>query len=129
MTSIDLAPRRMLRRTDAAKYIEEKWGARYSPKTLAKLAVVGGGPKFRKAGRIPLYEQPHLDDWVRAKLSSLVSSTSELEGRERGAGSQERAEKPGGIATTNSEASVVAEPRRRGRPPKAPNRTEPREAL
>jgi hypothetical protein len=120
MKSIDLAPRRMLRRTDAAKYIEEKWGAKYSPKTLAKLAVIGGGPKFRKVGRIPFYESSHLDEWICSKISNLVSSTSELEGRERAAGSRERAETDD-IAT---EASVVVGPRRRGRPAKAQAPTE-----
>jgi hypothetical protein len=49
-----------------------------SPKTLAKLAVVGGGPQFRKIGRIPLYDTSDLDAWVLGKLSSPVNSTSEL---------------------------------------------------
>jgi hypothetical protein len=78
MGNADIAPRRLLRRSGAAKHVEETFGIPVSPKTLAKLAVVGGGPKFRKAGRIPLYDPPDLDEWARSKLSPLVSSTSEL---------------------------------------------------
>lgn len=78
MTNADLAPCRMLRRSDAAKHVTDTWGIPLSPKTLAKLAVVGGGPKFRKAGRVPLYDPANLDEWARTKLSSLVASTSEL---------------------------------------------------
>src|SRR5262245_29249095 len=38
------AANRYLRRGEAAAHIEAKWGSPCSPKTLAKLAVVGGGP-------------------------------------------------------------------------------------
>lgn len=68
----------MLRRSDAARHVTDTWGIPLSPKTLAKLAVVGGGPKFRKAGRVPLYDPTNLDEWARSKLSRLVASTSEL---------------------------------------------------
>ena len=78
MNNADLEPRRMLRRSDAARHVTETWGIPLSPKTLAKLAVVGGGPRFRKAGRIPLYDPTNLDEWARSKLSGLVASTSEL---------------------------------------------------
>jgi hypothetical protein len=72
------APR--LRRKLAARYITEHWGIPLTSATLAKLACVGGGPRFRKAGRTPLYEPADLDEWARAKLSRLVCSTSELHG-------------------------------------------------
>ena len=49
-----------------------------SPKTLAKLCVIGGGPQLSKAGRVPLYETADLDLWVQTKLSPKVSSSSEL---------------------------------------------------
>jgi hypothetical protein len=75
---------RLLRRVEAARYIEERWRYPCSPLTLAKLAVIGGGPPFRKAGRYPLYDPPHLDDWVRSKLSRVVKSTSELREANRG---------------------------------------------
>jgi hypothetical protein len=78
MENATLVPRRLLRRAEAARYVIESWGYPVSPKTLAKLAVVGGGPKFRKASRFPLYETGDLDDWVRSKLSCPVTSTSAL---------------------------------------------------
>jgi hypothetical protein len=46
---------RYRRRADAARYIRETWGLPCSSSWLAKLAVVGGGPIFRKAGRFPIY--------------------------------------------------------------------------
>ena len=69
---------RRLRRVEASRYLLENWGIRRTPKTLAKLAVTGGGPVFEKDGRFPLYTEPRLDDWARAQLSPPVSSTAEL---------------------------------------------------
>ena len=69
---------RLLRREAAAEYITETHGYPCSPKTLAKLACIGGGPAFRRASRFPLYAQSDLDEWVRSKMSPLVRSTSEL---------------------------------------------------
>ena len=69
---------RLLRRSDAAKYVTETYGFPCSPKTLAKLACVSSeGPPFRRAGRIPLYAVTDLDAWARNKLGPLVRSTSE----------------------------------------------------
>jgi hypothetical protein len=67
-----------LRRKDAAKYVRDVHGQPCSPKTLAKLVVVGGGPAYRKAGKFPLYETDDLDEWALAKLSPKVRSSSEL---------------------------------------------------
>jgi hypothetical protein len=78
------SPERRVRRKDAARYLTDVWGIPTSPKTLAKLAVTGGGPQYRKAGRIPLYEIAALDSFARSKLSPLVSSTSQLEALRRG---------------------------------------------
>ena len=69
---------RYLRRIEAAEYVAATWGFPCSPKTLAKLAVIGGGPAFRKAGRIPLYAEADLDAWARTKLGPRVTSTSAL---------------------------------------------------
>jgi len=66
-----------LRREQAADYLQERYGA-YTAETLAKLACVGGGPKFRKMGRFPVYTQVDLDDWALARMSEPVSCTSEL---------------------------------------------------
>ncbi len=65
-----------LRRADAASYLQERYGA-YTKETLAKLAVVGGGPSFRLLGRFPVYTREDLDAWANSRLSSRVSSTAE----------------------------------------------------
>jgi hypothetical protein len=67
-----------MRRKEAAQYLKEKYGVG-SPATLAKLATVGGGPIFRKNGRIPIYQAEDLDAWALAKIGKPVRSTSELE--------------------------------------------------
>lgn len=67
-----------LRRPDAAEYVRSKWGVPCSPKWLAKLAVTGGGPVFRKLGRFPLYAPSDLDDWVQARMSGPLRSTSDV---------------------------------------------------
>lgn len=66
------------RRVAAAAYIREQHGIPCSPNTLAKLACLGGGPAFYKAGRVPLYAQEDLDAWACAKLSPRLTSTSDL---------------------------------------------------
>ncbi len=74
---------RRLRRVDASEYLWDNWGISRTPKTLAKLAVVGGGPAFRKDGRFPLYETDALDEWAREQLTDSVRSTAELRGMAR----------------------------------------------
>jgi len=69
---------RVFRRRDAAIYVRETWGFPCSPAWLAKLAVVGGGPFFRKAGRFPIYAREDLDSWASSRFSPRVKSTSEL---------------------------------------------------
>jgi hypothetical protein len=79
-TTIDTAvsSERLLRRSEAAKYVTATYGFPCSPKTLAKLACVSSdGPPYRMAGRIPLYPQDDLDAWARSKIGPLVRSTSE----------------------------------------------------
>jgi len=78
MATTSLVPSRLLRRAEAAQHIHDKWGYPCSPKTLAKYAVIGGGPPFRKAGRYPLYQPDDLDSWITDKLSDRVTSTSAL---------------------------------------------------
>ena len=69
---------RRLNRQEASHYLKEEWGMSRTPKTLAKLAVTGDGPRFQKDGRFPLYTEPWLDDFAREQLSPPVFSTSEL---------------------------------------------------
>ena len=66
-----------LRRKPAAQYVREHWGLPCSPNTLAKLAVIGGGPIYRRVGRIPLYTIEDLDRYVEDKLGKQLRSTSE----------------------------------------------------
>ncbi|MEP9386777.1 hypothetical protein [Mesorhizobium sp. KR9-304] len=67
---------RYFRRAAAAQYVRENWGMPCSSKWLAKLAVIGGGPIYRKAGRFPLYTQGDLDRWAESRLGAPRRSTS-----------------------------------------------------
>ena len=69
--------RRLLRRKAASDYLHETHGLERAPSTLAKLAVIGGGPIFRRIGRVPLYATDDLDKWVASKLSAPMWSTSD----------------------------------------------------
>lgn len=66
-----------LRRKDSAKYLKDRYGV-YTEEYLAKLACVGGGPRFRKLGKFPLYRPEDLDLWAMSRMSGPVLSTSEL---------------------------------------------------
>ena len=61
---------------EASDYLAEK-GLKVAPNTLGKLRVVGGGPKFRKWGRWPLYAEPDLDRWADERLGEPQRTTSE----------------------------------------------------
>lgn len=71
--------RQFLRRADAAAYITEHYGFPCSRQWLAKLAVIGGGPVFRKAGRYPIYEPSELARWAEARIGPPQRSTSEMD--------------------------------------------------
>ena len=73
-------PTRPLRRAEASKYLKEIWGIDRAPSTLAKLATLGGGPRFRRANRIPLYPPEFLDEWACSILSPPMTSTSDTGG-------------------------------------------------
>jgi hypothetical protein len=66
-----------LSRKVASEYLFSTWGIKRSPNYLAKLAVIGGGPSFRKAGRDPLYAPSDLDAWAEEIMGPVVRSTSE----------------------------------------------------
>jgi hypothetical protein len=72
-----MSTRKLLRRKLASAYLWEVHGVERAPTTLAKLAVIGGGPVFRRIGRIPLYAPEDLDEWVASKLSAPMHSTSD----------------------------------------------------
>ena len=73
----DRSKKRYLRRDAAAAYLQERWGLRCRPKTLAKLAVTGGGPPLHYAGRFPIYEPTELDSWARGRITGPFGSTWE----------------------------------------------------
>lgn len=66
-----------LSRKAASAYLLSEWGLKRSPGYLAKLAVVGGGPAFRKANRDVLYEPEVLDEFASSLIGPRISSTSE----------------------------------------------------
>src|SRR5262245_50333127 len=68
---------KLLRRKAASEYLRETHGLERAPSTLAKLAVIGGGPIFRRAGRIPLYSPSDLDDYASSLISRPMRSTSD----------------------------------------------------
>jgi len=74
---------RRLRRAEASKYLKAEWGISRTPNTLAKLAVIGGGPPMEYDGKLPLYTPNGLDAWARDRLSAPVTSTSELAAERR----------------------------------------------
>ena len=72
-----------LRRAEASDYLLSTHGLQVAPATLAKLATVGGGPRFNKVGRFPLYPVTELDIWAVAKLGDTVANTTEAADRTR----------------------------------------------
>jgi hypothetical protein len=68
---------KFLGRKAASKYLQEVHGVVRAPSTLAKYAVIGGGPVFQRMGRDPVYTPVNLDEWVASKLSGPMRSTSD----------------------------------------------------
>jgi len=66
-----------LRRDAASEYLRVRWGIPCSKKTLAKLACIGGGPVYRRFGRIPLYTTADLDAFAEGRIGKPVRSTSD----------------------------------------------------
>ncbi|WP_245493357.1 hypothetical protein [Mesorhizobium sp. M4B.F.Ca.ET.013.02.1.1] len=76
MMNISNIPPRVSR-AEASAYLLAKHGISRTPGTLAKLAVIGGGPAFRKAGiRRVLYDVAELDRWAERIISQPMASTS-----------------------------------------------------
>jgi hypothetical protein len=74
---IETIERMNLRRADAARYVNTRYGFPCSKAWLAKLACVGGGPEYLLAGKFPIYPVASLDAWAQARLSAPRRSTSE----------------------------------------------------
>ena len=69
---------RLLNRQEAAAFLGER-GYRVAVASLNKWASIGGGPRFRKFGRRPLYAPSDLIAWAKARTSPSVSSVTEAE--------------------------------------------------
>jgi hypothetical protein len=67
-----------MRRRDASAYLLAAHGVSLTVGSLAKLAVIGGGPRFRLDGRFPVYDRDELDLFAAARLGPLRTSTSDL---------------------------------------------------
>jgi hypothetical protein len=65
-----------LRRRQAADYLQSKYGFG-AMATLAKGAVTGDTPYYRKAGKMVLYTKTSLDEWALKKIGPPQRSTSE----------------------------------------------------
>jgi hypothetical protein len=66
-----------LRRAQAATYIKSRWGIPCSHAYLHKLASIGGGPEFRRAGRWPLYREADLDAWALSRITGPLRKASD----------------------------------------------------
>jgi hypothetical protein len=73
-----MQPSKFLDRKAASEYLLNSWGLKRSPNYLAKLAVVGGGPAFRKANRDVIYENTDLDEYAESIIGPRIRSTSEI---------------------------------------------------
>jgi len=70
-------PRRLDPR-QASSYLKSVHGVNFAPATLAKMRCIGGGPPFKKCGRLPTYEASDLDAYVEGRLTQKVTSTAAL---------------------------------------------------
>jgi hypothetical protein len=66
-----------LTRPNVPGYLLETWGLRCSHSTLARLAVNGGGPAFRKTGRDVYYDTSSLDAWAQQRLGPAAETAAE----------------------------------------------------
>lgn len=65
--------------TTVARFLANPEAAAYlnlSPRTLEKMRVIGGGPRFRKFGRRVLYAVADLEDWANARSCDSTSDAS-----------------------------------------------------
>jgi len=69
---------KLLRRAAAAEYLRQH-GFPVSRQTLAKLACRGGGPAFRRFGRVPLYAPCDLAAWATGRLGAAATSTAQAD--------------------------------------------------
>jgi hypothetical protein len=73
----DVNTQEYLRETAAADYLRSRFGFG-ARRTLSKLRCVGGGPAFRKIGRMVVYDPGDLEAWARSRMSAPMRSTSDV---------------------------------------------------
>jgi hypothetical protein len=78
MANIPDNPDARLTRAAVAKALTE-FGLPTAKGTLATMASRGGGPPFRKYGRMPIYAWGTTLAWAEARLSAPRCSTSEAD--------------------------------------------------
>src|SRR5437868_8778257 len=76
LTIVTTGEARYLGRAEAAEFLTER-GYKTAPSTLAKKAVVGGGPPFVSWGRKPLYDPATLLEWAQRRCTGPRRSTSD----------------------------------------------------
>src|SRR5262245_35337986 len=81
----------------AATFLTDR-GFRIAPATLNKLRCVGGGPAFEKFGRRPLYSETSLLEWVEARTTHSLRSTSDAKNIVRPTQSAQRPARPRKLA-------------------------------
>ena len=57
------------------------FGLRTTAASLATMATRGGGPRYFKNGKICLYRQSDLEEWLEQRSSDLLDSTSTSQGK------------------------------------------------
>lgn len=73
---ITMVELKFLTTKQAADYLSAN-GVRRTSGSLEVLRVTGGGPKFRKDGRRVVYDFLSLDEYITARLSPPLTSTSD----------------------------------------------------
>ena len=68
---------RYLSRPEQSEYLDKEWGIQRAPRTLAKYASTGGGPKFCKVGPHAKSTPEWLDEYARSLIGEPMASTSE----------------------------------------------------
>ena len=67
---------RYISRAEAALHLTNQRGLRVSKNTLQKWVTTGGGPVYRRFGKIAVYLVADLDAWAEQKLSAPLLSSS-----------------------------------------------------
>ena len=66
-------------RPEACIFLKTTFGLTISPKTLAKYATTGGGPKYHKFGyKTVVYDEQELQQWAISRISTAISNSCEV---------------------------------------------------